>query len=82
MGVARRFVARLLLRGRTLRTVRLRLALFYGGLFFVSGAALLATTYLFVVNSTPSVPLSSVIDPAAAHTPLRGCRPPATWGPL
>jgi two-component system sensor histidine kinase VanS len=34
------------------RTVRLRLTLLYGGLFLVSGAALLATTYLLFRNST------------------------------
>src|SRR5271168_1240184 len=72
MGVARSLAARLLRRGRPKRTVRLRLALFYGGLFFVSGAALLATTYVFVVNSTPSVPIGSVIGAAAVHVPLPG----------
>jgi len=34
------------------RTVRLRLTLFYSGLFLVSGAALLAITYLLVRNAT------------------------------
>jgi signal transduction histidine kinase len=34
------------------RTVRLRLTLLYGGLFLLSGAALLAITYLLVVNAT------------------------------
>ncbi len=34
------------------RTVRLRLTLLYGGLFFVSGLALLATTYLLFRSST------------------------------
>jgi signal transduction histidine kinase len=34
------------------RTVRLRLTLLYGGLFLVSGAALLAITYLLVRHST------------------------------
>src|SRR5579863_5598950 len=71
-GVARWPAARLLRRGWPQRTVRLRLALFYGGLFFVSGAALLATTYVFVVNSTPSVPIGSVIAATAAHIPLVG----------
>jgi signal transduction histidine kinase len=33
------------------RTVRLRLTLMYGGLFLISGAALLATTYLLVKGS-------------------------------
>jgi signal transduction histidine kinase len=34
------------------RTVRLRLTLLYGGLFIVSGAALLTITYLLVAHST------------------------------
>ena len=34
------------------RTIRLRLTLLYGGLFLLSGAALLAITYLLVVNVT------------------------------
>jgi signal transduction histidine kinase len=34
------------------RTIRLRLTLLYGGLFLVSGAALLAITYVLVVNAT------------------------------
>jgi signal transduction histidine kinase len=34
------------------RTVRLRLTLLYGGLFLVSGAALLAVTYALVVHNT------------------------------
>ena len=72
IGVARWLAAQPLRRGRPQRTVRLRLALFYGGLFFVSGAALLASTYVFVVNSTPSVPIGSVIGAAAAHVPLAG----------
>jgi signal transduction histidine kinase len=73
-GVARRLATGLLRRGRPLHTVRLRLALFYGGLFFVSGAALLAITYFLVVISTPSVPLNSVLGSAAAHVafPIRG----------
>jgi signal transduction histidine kinase len=37
------------------RTVRLRLTLVYGGLFLVSGAALLAVTYLLVVQATNGV---------------------------
>jgi signal transduction histidine kinase len=37
------------------RTVRLRLTLVYGGLFLVSGAALLAITYLLVVRATDGV---------------------------
>ena len=37
------------------RTVRLRLTLVYGGLFLVSGAALLAVTYVLVVHATGNV---------------------------
>lgn len=37
------------------RTVRLRLTLAYGGLFLVSGAALLAITYVLVVHATDGV---------------------------
>src|SRR5262245_35247927 len=36
------------------RTIRLRLTAIYGGLFLVSGAALLAITYVLVSNSTPN----------------------------
>jgi signal transduction histidine kinase len=37
------------------RTVRLRLTLLYGGLFLLSGAVLLAVTYVLVVNATGGV---------------------------
>jgi signal transduction histidine kinase len=37
------------------RTVRLRLTLLYGGLFLLSGAVLLAVTYILVVNATGGV---------------------------
>ena len=37
------------------RTVRLRLTLLYGGLFLISGAVLLAVTYVLVVNATDGV---------------------------
>ncbi|MET9021938.1 ATP-binding protein [Actinopolymorpha sp. NPDC004070] len=37
------------------RTVRLRLTLLYGGLFLVSGVALLAVTYVLVVNATAGI---------------------------
>jgi signal transduction histidine kinase len=46
------------------RTVRLRLTLVYGALFVVSGAGLLATTYLLVRHSTPAVVVASRIDSA------------------
>jgi signal transduction histidine kinase len=40
------------------RTVRLRLTLVYGGLFLLSGAALLAITYLLVSRSMPAGPVA------------------------
>ena len=41
------------------RTVRLRLTLVYGGLFLVSGAALLAITYALVVHATEGIVFES-----------------------
>jgi signal transduction histidine kinase len=41
-------------RGLPRRTIRLRLTLIYGGLFLLSGAALLAITYVLVSNATPN----------------------------
>jgi hypothetical protein len=38
------------------RTVRLRLTLMYGGLFLLTGAALLAITYFLVSRSLPTGP--------------------------
>jgi len=56
MSIASRFNRRIthLAVGRHLphRTVRVRLTLLYGGLFLVSGAALLAITYVLFVNAT------------------------------
>ena len=40
------------------RTIRMRLTLLYGGLFLVSGAGLLAITYLLVLHNAPVVGLS------------------------
>jgi len=48
------------------RTVRLRLTLVYGSLFLVSGAALLAVTYLLVSRSMPTAPSTAK---ASAGTP-------------
>jgi signal transduction histidine kinase len=53
--------------GRSRRTVRLRLTLWYGGLFLISGAALLGATYALVVQAFVS---------DSAHGML--CRRPAT----
>jgi signal transduction histidine kinase len=48
-------LARTLFRGLIPRRVRVRLTLLYGGLFAVSGAALLAITYLLVSRNTGHV---------------------------
>src|SRR5215467_2375770 len=50
------------------RTVRLRLTLVYGSLFLVSGAALLAVTYLLVSRSMPAAP--STAKGSAGTPPL------------
>ncbi len=70
------------------RTVRLKLTALYGALFLVSGAALLAVTYVFVANRIPAVAtargqafsqggLTEVCavtgNGALAPTPLSGC---------
>jgi signal transduction histidine kinase len=41
------------------RTIRLRLALLYGGLFFVSGVTLLAITYVLVIRAVSAPPPAS-----------------------
>jgi two-component system, OmpR family, sensor histidine kinase VanS len=46
------------------RTVRLRLTLLYGGLFLVSGVALLATTYLLFRGSTG---VDLIVPPGTRH---------------
>jgi len=54
---------------RPRRTVRLRLTVWYGGLFFLSGAALLAITYALVVQA-----FTAKTGPVAACTrPGYGC---------
>ncbi|GAA5022437.1 sensor histidine kinase [Actinopolymorpha pittospori] len=50
------------------RTVRLRLTMLYGGLFLVSGAALLAVTYLLVVNATAGI----IFEGQSGDLALRG----------
>ena len=52
------------------RTVRLRLTLVYGSLFLLSGAALLAVTYLLVSRSMPTAP--STAKASAGIPPLFG----------
>lgn len=50
------------------RTVRLRLTLLYGGLFLVSGAALLAITYALVVHATAGFIFTNELGNAAVTT--------------
>ena len=54
------------------RTVRVRLAGVYGSLFLVSGAALLAITYLLVAG-WPDLPTTTLLGaPALSHAPWAG----------
>ncbi|HKA95055.1 MAG TPA: HAMP domain-containing sensor histidine kinase [Streptosporangiaceae bacterium] len=66
------------------RTVRLRLTLLYGGLFLLSGAALLAVTYVLVVQATSGVIFKgqngSQVAISGSHrgpAPSGGGQPPA-----
>jgi len=56
------------------RTVRLRLTLLYGGLFVLSGAALLAITYLLVLYFTARIQITTTPDgaPGTQGGPLGG----------
>jgi signal transduction histidine kinase len=78
-GQARRaarpgWMARLAARGPR-RTIRLRLTLLYGVLFLVSGAALLALTYLLVANSLPvQVRISGSLAPGQPLPSASGLR--------
>src|SRR5690348_4747601 len=47
------------------RTVRLRLTAVYGSLFLLSGAALLAVTYLLVSHSLPTGPPRATASPGS-----------------
>jgi len=47
------------------RTVRLRLTALYGSLFLLTGAALLAVTYLLVSHSLPAGPLRTSASPSS-----------------
>jgi signal transduction histidine kinase len=66
------------------RTVRLRLTLLYGGLFLVSGAALLAITYALVVHNTSGfiftqgnrTSASAVVEGSGASGGERESKPP------
>jgi len=62
------------------RTVRVRLTLLYGGLFLVSGAALMAIAYALLVNagfvfSLQNGPTTASSQPGSAVTPLPGGLP-------
>jgi signal transduction histidine kinase len=57
------------------RTVRLRLTLLYGSLFLVSGAALLATTYVLVRHATDNpVVVTTKTTRSSPTSPLPGTR--------
>ncbi|MEU6426216.1 ATP-binding protein [Microbispora sp. NPDC046973] len=65
------------------RTVRLRLTALYGGLFLVSGAALLAVTYGLVVGAVDRPPaVVKLAVTVASPSPTAPAAPaPGTWGP-
>jgi signal transduction histidine kinase len=66
------------------RTVRLRLTGLYGGLFLLSGAALLAITYLLVVNNTSGFIFSNQSGTIAfnrVHDHLAHKKGPESKGP-
>jgi signal transduction histidine kinase len=67
-----RLTAMALRAGRPRRTVRLRLTLWYGGLFLVSGAVLLAVTYGLVVQAFVGSAAASALCPGQAG-PSSGC---------
>ena len=52
------------------RTLRLRLTLLYGGLFLLSGAVLLAITYLLVVGATSGFIFSTQTDHGRGHATI------------
>jgi signal transduction histidine kinase len=66
------------------RTIRLRLALLYGGLFFISGAVLLAITYTAVSRThgvySQSVAIHSQPRAAPSGTPAQGLTLPPELG--
>ena len=83
MSVAARLNSRItqLAVGRHLphRTVRLRLTLLYGGLFLLSGAALMAITYALLVNAGFVFTLAERPEQRGSRGPARagsGCRLP------
>jgi len=64
-----RFAAMALCGGRPRRTVRLRLTLWYAGLFLVSGAVLLAVTYGLVVQAFAGNTAGNALCPGPAVPP-------------
>src|SRR5262245_11323006 len=70
------------------RTVRVRMTLLYGALFLVSGAALLAVTYLLVRHAVAGQsasgdsfsPAPAGVSPAPGVTPLPGAPGPLGGG--
>lgn len=66
------------------RTVRLRLTLLYGGLFLLSGAALMATAYTLLVNAGFVFTLQDTPGPGPVHArlvPSAQTAPPSTLRP-
>ena len=88
MSVAARLNSRItqLAVGRHLpyRSVRVRLTLLYGGLFLISGAALMAITYALLVNagfvfSLQNGPTTAAGQPGLVSGPPRGGLPLPGW---
>jgi signal transduction histidine kinase len=65
----RGLIATALRAGRLRRTVRLRLTVWYGGLFLVSGVVLLAVTYALVVQAFVGNTAKSALCPRPAASP-------------
>ncbi|WP_285783630.1 ATP-binding protein [Microbispora sp. NBRC 16548] len=65
------------------RTVRLRLTALYGGLFLVSGAALLAVTYGLVVGAVdrPPAVVKLAVTVASPNSSTPAGQAPGNWGP-
>ena len=83
-GLNRRITQLALGRQLPRRTVRMRLTLLYGGLFLLSGAVLLATTYVLFDRATeytkphlPKVPRA----PAIQHLQQKPTLPAIAYGP-
>jgi signal transduction histidine kinase len=83
MSVIARLTSRIARPHLPRRTVRLRLTLLYGGLFLISGAALLAVTYVLVRHAVDGPPLMGVNFVPAPHglEPPQNSPGPATLPP-